>query len=278
VRLVPGKVAAVEEPGLSPLRLALIGAWLSLVVAALSVGALLRGVTALSERRRVFVSAVTHELRTPLTTFRLYTDMLADGMVPSEERRREYLERLRTEAQRLGHLVENVLFYARVESGRAGAVREPLALAAFLREDGLHLRERAARAGLDLEIAADESDGLVARVDRSAVEQVLLNLVDNACRYASASQPPRLHVELARVDGRAHLRVRDHGPGLSRADRRRLFRPFSKSDRDAAATAPGVGLGLALSRQLARAQGGDLRLDDSVKDGAAFVLMLPLSG
>ncbi len=77
----------------------------------------------LSERRRIFVSAVTHELRTPLTTFRLYTDMLADGMVSGEEKRRSYLERLRGEAQRLSHLVENVLFYARLESGRAGAVR-----------------------------------------------------------------------------------------------------------------------------------------------------------
>ena len=96
------------------------------------------------------------------------------------------------------------------------------------------------------------------QVDRSAVEQVLLNLVDNACKYAAASTPPRIHVALATSDGRALLRVSDHGPGLSRADRRRLFQPFSKSDREAANSAPGIGLGLALSRRLARAQGGDL--------------------
>jgi K+-sensing histidine kinase KdpD len=72
------------------------------------------------------------------------------------------------------------------------------------------------------------------------------------------------------------IRVRDHGPGRSKTDGRRLFREFSKSDREAAASRPGVGLGLALSRRLMRAQGGDLALDESVTDGAAFVVRLPL--
>ena len=82
---------------------------------------LLAGVVALSERRAAFVSSVTHELRTPLTTFRMYADMLARGMVPDAERRQQYLETLRTEAERLTHLVENVLSYARLERGRGGA-------------------------------------------------------------------------------------------------------------------------------------------------------------
>ena len=74
----------------------------------------------LSERRGAFVSAVTHELRTPLTTLRMYTEMLADGMVPDEPRRRSYLQTLRAEADRLGHLVENVLAYSRLERNRRG--------------------------------------------------------------------------------------------------------------------------------------------------------------
>ena len=79
---------------------------------------------ALSERRGAFVSAVTHELRTPLTTFRMYAEMLAEGMVPSPEARQKYLETLRREADRLAHLVENVLQYARLERGRPGGRRE----------------------------------------------------------------------------------------------------------------------------------------------------------
>jgi signal transduction histidine kinase len=275
IRLVAGAAPAPERSGLSPIRLSLLGAWACVLVAAGSVAALLYGVMALSERRRMFVSAVTHELRTPLTTFRLYTDMLGDGMVPSEERRGEYVQRLRTEAQRLGHLVENVLFYARLESGRAGAVRESIDLAEFARQGLPGLQERTTKVGLTIELRVADAP-LRVQADRSALEQILVNLVDNACKYAAASNPPVLHVDVASAGGRATLRVRDHGPGLSPTERRRLFRPFSKSDREAAASAPGVGLGLALSRRLARAQGGDLRMDDGVKDGAAFVLTLPV--
>ncbi len=276
VRLVTGSVAPAAVTGLSPIRLSLMGAWVCLLLAALSVAALLGGVLALSERRRVFVSAVTHELRTPLTTFRLYTDMLAEGMVVAEEKRREYLSRLRSEAERLGHLVENVLFYSRVESGRAGATREAVNMADALEALLPRLVDRAERASLRL--AFERGEGAVpVVVDRSALEQVLVNLVDNACKYASASEPPLIQIRLHRGQNRALIRVRDHGPGLSKADRRRLFRPFSKSDREAADKGPGVGLGLALSRRLMRAQGGDLALDDAVSGGAGFVVTLPLA-
>jgi signal transduction histidine kinase len=277
VRLVTGPAPHEESSGPSPVRLSLAGAWAFAFLAALAVAALLRGVVELSERRHVFVSAVTHELRTPLTTFRLYTDMLADGMVTDEARRHEYIARLRGEAERLGHLVENVLFYARVESGRGEAAREVVDLQALLEEARPRLAERAARADLELSVAPREGGPVPVHVDRSAVEQILLNLVDNACKYASRSTPPRIDVRLEASPGRALVRVSDHGPGLSAAERRRLFQPFSKSDRDAANSAPGIGLGLALSRRLARAQGGDLALDAAGAGGAVFLLSLPLA-
>jgi signal transduction histidine kinase len=277
LRLLPGAPPLPSEPRRSPVRLSLVGAWFGLLLGALAVAALLQGVMALSERRREFVSAVSHELRTPLTTFRLYADMLAGGMVAGEEKRQEYLARLRLEAQRLSHLVENVLFYSRLESGRSGAVRESINLSVFLKERIRPLAERAEREGLTLAVD-DATEGTAeVRVDASALEQILQNLVDNSCKYAARSEPSTIDIRLERKGSSALLRVRDHGPGLSATDRRRLFRPFSKSDREAALSAPGVGLGLALSRRLARAQGGDLRLDDTVTSGAAFVVELPLS-
>jgi signal transduction histidine kinase len=277
VRLVAGTPLDLVESGTSPARLSLAGAWLAMLLAAAAVAALLRGVLELSERRRVFVSAVTHELRTPLTTFRLYTDMLAEDMVTPESRRREYIARLRSEAERLGHLVENVLFYARVETGRGGAAREMVDLRVLLDDVRPRLAERAVRANMEVAWETLPAEAALVQVDRSAVEQVLLNLVDNACKYAGASTPPRIHVALETADGRALLRVSDHGPGISRSDRRRLFQPFSKSDREAANSAPGIGLGLALSRRLARAQGGDLSLESAAAGGAVFVLSLPLT-
>lgn len=275
VRLAVGGYVPRLGARLSLVQLSLAGAWAGLVVATLAVGGLLAGVMALSERRRLFVSAVTHELRTPLTTFRLYTDMMASGMV-GEDRRREYLERLRAEAQRLGHLVENVLFYARLEGGRAGAVREAFDLRALVVEAVERLQPRGRDAGLTLAVAGEAGAPLTVRADRSAVEQILVNLIDNACKFAAKADPPRVDLTLAQDAGFAVLQVRDYGPGLSARDRKRLFRPFSKSDREAAVSAPGVGLGLALSRRLARAQGGDLRPVE-VRPGAAFALRLTLA-
>jgi signal transduction histidine kinase len=112
--------------------------------------------------------------------------------------------------------------------------------------------------------------------DPSAVEQILFNLIDNACKYAAGAQQRTLTVAVARTGTQLAIRVRDYGPGLSAALQRRLFQPFRKSADDAARSAPGVGLGLALSRRLARDIGGDLRFDAGVIDGAAFTVWLPL--
>ena len=88
----------------------------------------------------------------------------------------------------------------------------------------------------------------------------------------------RIHCEVEEIDKRLLLRVRDHGPGISSKEARRLFRPFSKSAQQAAHSAPGVGLGLALSRRLARSLGGDLRLEKAIGEGTCFVLSLPAAG
>jgi len=273
VRLVPGPVLAEAEEGLSPLRLSLIVAWLCVVLAGVAVAVLLWGTVALSERRAAFVSAVTHELRTPLTTFRMYSEMLAGGMVTDEGKRLRYLDTLRRESERLMHLVENVLSYARLERGRARGRTETVALADLVSRIGPRLAERAEQAGF--QFVAENGGAATVRADPSAVEQILFNLVDNACKYAAGAADKRIHLVAEAAGGRGVLKVCDHGPGISARDARRLFRPFSKSARDAANSAPGVGLGLALSRRLARDMGGDLVLIPRPGDGACFALSLP---
>ncbi len=250
-------------------------AWSLGALALVASGALLLGLATLGERRAAFVSAVTHELRTPLTTFRMYADMLAAGMVPPE-RQGEYLDTLRREAERQGHLVENVLAYSRLERGRYRAARESVALGELLAGLLDTLAAQAERASMTLVPPAPGAwETVTVRVDRAAVERVLFNLVDNACKYARDAADRRIHVE-CRTDARAaRVTVRDHGPGVAPSEARRLFRPFHKSARDAAQSAPGVGLGLSLSRRLARALGGDLRLEPPKDGGAAFTLTLP---
>ncbi len=276
VRLLPGPVPLLSDGGLTPIQVSLGVAWTCLLLAAAAVFALLAGAVSLSEKRGAFVSAVTHELRTPLTSLRIYTEMLADGLVVGEQQRQEYLETMRQQSERLAHLVENVLAYSRLERGRQGGTLESILLSALLDRVTGPLTERCRQAGTSLRITvSEELRASAVRVDLSAVERILMNLVDNAAKYGACGESDKPIVLEARCESSAVLlRVRDFGPGLSREARGRLFRPFSKSAAEAAEEAPGVGLGLALSHRLARRMGGDLSLDRET-EGTAFVLRLP---
>jgi len=261
----------------SPIRISLFTAWGCLLVAATAVGGLLLGVVTLSERRGAFVSAVTHELRTPLTTFRIYAEMLSEGMVTDPAKQQTYLETLRVEGDRLYHLVENVLAYARLERGRPGKRRETLETGALIDRVQTRLQDRAQQAGMQLVVdASDEARAQQVATDPAAVEQILFNLVDNASKYASAAGNRDIILRAEAHGREMRISVRDHGPGISVAQKRRLFRPFSKPVEEAAATAPGVGLGLALCKRLARALGGRLELD-AQQEGATFVFSLPFA-
>jgi signal transduction histidine kinase len=278
VRLEPGVLASfVPVNGVrSALRPALVIAWACVVAAAVAIGFVLHRAMRLSERRGAFVSSVTHELRTPLTTFRLYSEMLAEDMVPDPEQRRGYLRTLCDESTRLMHLVENVLAYSRIERGRTAARLETVPVRTLV--DGIEprLRQCAARAGLNLIVECPpEAREVAVLADAMAVDQILSNLVDNACKYASAEGAAgKLHLSVEVRSKVVMLTVRDHGPGLTKEARRKLFQPFAKSATEAAHSAPGVGLGLALCRRLARELGGDLTPAAAPGGGAAFTLSL----
>jgi signal transduction histidine kinase len=277
--LTPGPLPAEAAEGSSVLRASLAIGWAAMLVAVVAVGLVLERAVELSRRRGAFVSAVTHELRTPLTTFRMYTEMLAEGMIADEEKRRKYIASLHGESERMSHLVENVLAYAQLENNRGGAERiQAVPLAEIVDRIAPHLAERAARSGMELvvEPAAGALEQTV-RADLSAVERILFNLVDNAGKYARGAADRRIHLTIRASAGPAELCVRDHGPGVPDDLRKILFDPFSKSAQDAANSAPGVGLGLSISRRLARQMSGDLKLDEAVRDGACFALTLPLA-
>lgn len=276
-RLIPGPMLETEPQDWTPVRLSLAAAWGAALLGLVGVGSLLKGAVTLSQRRADFVSAVTHELRTPLTTFRLYTEMLLEDMVPPGERP-SYLETLKREADRLGHLVENVLTFSRLERRAAAARIESLPLGDLLERIVPRLVERAAQAGLVLNVeTSPELSGERVRVDLASAEQILFNLVDNACKYAPNPAQPTLRLATAPRGRHMIVRLHDHGPGIEPRERRRIFRTFHRSAARAAGSAPGVGLGLALSRRLARQMGGDLRLiasQEGAEEGASFELRL----
>ncbi len=276
--LAPGEVVGNAEPAARPIVVSLAVAWACVSLAAVAVALLLWGVVRLSERRAAFVSAVTHELRTPLTTFQMYAEMLAENMVPEAAERQRYLNTLRAEAIRLTHLVENVLAYARLERGRTAGRIERVGPAELIEDVAGRLAARAEQNGMTLVVEGVEQCGdATVRANRSAVEQVLFNLVDNACKYAGGAMDRRIHLGVDLRERQAGIYVADHGPGIAPSVRRRLFRSFSKTAEEAAASAPGIGLGLALSRRLARDMGGDLRFEENGAGGSRFVLSLPYS-
>ncbi len=258
------------------MQVSLLVAWVAVVVAAIAAGILLHGVLTLSERRGAFVSAVTHELRTPLTTFRMYSEMLANDMVPDQTKRQKYLDTLRVEADRLSHLVENVLSYAKLERGPQRQNRETVSVDSLLDRVNERLGDRATQA--DMKFVLDASEGAENAefvTDPAAVEQILFNLVDNACKYAGRATDRRIHLACETTDSHVRFTIRDHGSGISPAEVKSLFQPFSKSADEAAHSAPGVGLGLALCRRLAQDLGGRLEWLPSDDVGAAFRLTLP---
>jgi signal transduction histidine kinase len=278
VVLIPGTLSQVAVQGLSPIKQSLIFSWAALAVAAVAAAAVLRGVVSLSERRAAFVSAVTHELRTPLTTFRMYAEMLREGMVTNETDRVKYLDTLRAEADRLTHLVANVLAYARLERGRPSGQMENIPVAQLLEKTTVRAAERAAEAKFQLSVEPDNNAlNCSVMANPTAVEQILFNLADNACKYAASATDRTLHLTVTKKRDSLEIRLRDHGPGVSSEIQRRLFQAFRKSAQEAAHSAPGIGLGLALSRRLAHHMQGDLQYESTPGTGALFVLSLPLA-
>ncbi|RMH24187.1 MAG: sensor histidine kinase [Planctomycetota bacterium] len=293
--LLPDKAVAMPKERMTPALWALLVTWLATLTALIAVAAVLRATLRLSDRRARFVGAVTHELRTPLTTFRLYAQMLAGGMVTDEKAKAEYLNTLDRESVRLGEIVENVLEYARLTRRRPGDARPPgersITASELLARVRPVLSRRAEQSGMDLIVSVDPSVDAgdpprTVTCDPRSVERILMNLIENACKYALPQPVPgapepedadtRIHLDITRTDRHLELLIADHGPGVPRRERERVFGEFHRGPGAAESSRPGLGLGLALSRGLAREMGGDLRMTRRRDHGAEFLLTIPL--
>ena len=251
-------------------------AWSGFLLSAIIAAFLLKQVVSLSERRANFVSAVTHELRTPLTTFRMYSEMLAGDMVPPEKQK-QYVGTLQKQANRLSHLVENVLQFARLESNPEQGTEQAVQVVAMLERFVDRLQARAAEEELKFLVhVADDVKQMEIKTRPIMVEQVLFNLVDNACKYGKPSSTGEIELRFHLDKGWLRMEVSDGGPGVDVGERGRMFQPFHKSDLEAANSEPGVGLGLALCKRMAISLGGKLAYRENDAGGAGFELSLPV--
>jgi signal transduction histidine kinase len=247
------------------------------VVAILAGGSLLLRQARRSEeeaaQKTSFVANVSHEFKTPLTTIRLYSELLEQGRVRDAAQGGDYLRTIGRETQRLARLVNNALDFSRLEQGRKQFAREELDLVAELTRLLDTHAPRVAEAGLTLRRQLPAGPVRVV-ADRDAVEQIVLNLIDNACKYAAAGG--ELLVTMApQPGGGAEVRVSDRGPGIPPGHRERIFEKFHRVDEALTAEKSGAGLGLSIARQLARGLGGRLAFAPRPGGGSEFVLTLP---
>ena len=279
-----GSAPAATGRGFALVSALLVGAFLA---ATLSGGTLLlwqaRRNLREAMQRTSFVSNVSHELKTPLTTIRMYAEMLAEGRVATEAKRRGYLEVITRESERLTRLVSNVLDFSRLEQGRKNYRVERLDVAAAALEVLNSQADRLQEAGLALTTEFPDAPAF-ARLDRDAFSQCVLNLTDNAIKYAPGGGKLRVRLRGGGSSGAAPdpntgsawmLEIEDAGPGVPVAHRARLFGQFHRVDDSLTAKVAGFGLGLSISRRLLRDQGGDLVYEEAVGGGAKFVMILP---
>jgi len=274
--LDPGASAdAVLEPGCTPLRVGLTLAWTAAGIALLAVALGGWSLLDLSERRIRFVSAVTHELRTPLTTLRLYLDMLLGGLVRDEQQRQEYIQTLNAEAERLNRLVGNVLDFSRLEKQRPRLNHKHVPVADLLAQVQATWQGRCHDAAKELVVENTLVGEVLLWTDPELVQQVLSNLLDNACKYSQGAADARLWLRVRAAKRGVAFEVEDRGPGVAPAERRSIFRAFRRG-RHADVTAGGVGLGLALAHRWTHLLGGRLSLlAPHASGGACFQLLLP---
>jgi signal transduction histidine kinase len=217
--------------------------------------------------KRSFLMSVSHELRTPLTAIRGHVEALREGVVTEPDQVRSSLDVIAAESDRLERLVGDVLDLAKLQAHRFTVRHEEVDLGRVVDHAYGAFAEEARRRDIDYRVdATNEPPVIVSDGDR--VLQVISNLLSNAFRWTPDGG--RIDLRLAAVNGVVRVDVVDSGPGVSDADRERIFEPFVSQDAD------GTGLGLPIARELAVALGGGVELGSEPGRGSRFRLVLPV--
>ncbi|MEM8929638.1 MAG: HAMP domain-containing sensor histidine kinase [Acidobacteriota bacterium] len=227
----------------------------------------------LSEMKNDFVSNVSHELRTPLASIRVFGELMRLGKIRDHDKVRQYGDYIEAESRRLTQLINNILDFSCIESGRKAYAFESVDLVEIVDEMLDTWRIRLEHQGFTLDIQQPATLPAV-RADRDAIGQALFNLLDNAVKYSGESK--RIEVHLRRDSDEASIAVVDHGIGISRTEQRHIFDRFHRVGSGLAHDVKGSGLGLSLVEHIAAAHGGRVTVSSSVGQGSTFTLHLPL--
>ena len=228
---------------------------------------------ALSEMKSDFVSNVSHELRTPLASIRVFAELLRLGRVTSPEKVREYGGTIEAEIRRLTALINNILDFARIESGRKTYQFASADLGCLV-EGVLHGFEmRLSSIGFRVRYTPPDSPLPPVEMDADAITQALLNLLDNAVKYSGDSK--EIAVRLAREEDQAVISVTDRGIGIAREEQPRVFERFHRVSTGLIHDVKGSGLGLSIVRHIMQAHHGQVTVESEPGRGSTFALRMP---
>jgi len=228
---------------------------------------------ALAKLKSDFVSNVSHELRTPLALIRLYAETLELGRISNAGKQQEYYEIIRKESERLTSLINNILDFSRIESGKkeynfretnvADLVRSTLESYRFeIEQNGFHFEEKI------------DNDVPPLLVDREAIARSLLNLVNNALKYSLTEK--YLGIKLYCHNDAVNLEVIDHGIGIAEKEQPKIFEKFYRVGDPLVHNTKGSGLGLSLVCHIVQAHGGEVAVESAPGQGSKFTITLPM--
>lgn len=233
----------------------------------------------LTELKSNFVSSVSHELRAPIASVRLMAENLAGGKIPEAGRQMEYFSFIVQECRRLSSLIENVLDFSRIDQGRKQYEFEPTDLRALALTTVKLMEPYAHEKGVKLQWTAAESGSAPVEmdIDGRAIQQALVNLIDNAIKHSPGGEAVTIGLDLKPGSARpcVHLYVTDHGPGIPAAEQERIFERFYRLGSELRRETQGIGIGLSIVKHVVEAHHGRVIVQSRPGQGSRFTLELP---
>jgi len=228
----------------------------------------------LSKMKSHFMSTVSHEFKSPLTSIRQMAEMLVRGRVPSPEKQQKYYGTILQQSERLSHLIDNILDFSKMEEGQKSFRFEKTDIIPVVKEIVELFQKHTEERGFNISLTIPEPLPDVV-FDREAIEQVMHNLLDNACKYSDTSR--NIEVQLFPKGNNIVFSVRDYGIGIRKEDHNKIFSRFYRAGEELTQNVKGSGIGLTIVKQIVDAHHGDISVESNPDKGSIFTVKLPVS-
>ncbi len=205
----------------------------------------------LAKKRQDFISAVSHELKTPLTSIRMYAELLQNSWVANEEKKQKYYGQIASEADRLTRLIQNVLNLSKLDGDRWNVQLAKDRPKAVLDDFVATYSKNVEKHGFELTVSSDtDVRDITLMMDRDAIMQILMNLVDNSLKFSKDADYKMIVIELRIKETDVYLAVRDYGPGIPPAEMKKVFQEFYRVENEMTRRTSGTGIGLSMVKKL----------------------------